>query len=169
MVADLIREFVTDHSVASLVDLGCGDGSLLGQIRDLPIRMWGYDAGTGNREQATAHGLDVRPADLLTTPLEYGDLIVATEVVEHLVDPHAFIRSLPGDKLILSSPSAEDGDWHYEHHAWAWDMDGYAHLAATCGWTVVEQVECDAPDNFHGAVRRPQRFQAIAAVRQVKA
>jgi hypothetical protein len=48
-------------------------------------------------------------------------------------------------------------------------MDGYAHLADACGWTVVEQVECDAPDNFHGAVRRPQRFQAIAAVRQVKA
>lgn len=165
MVADLVRGFVAAHPVSSLVDLGCGDGSLLGQIRDLPIPMWGYDAGAANRERATAAGLDVRPADLLTSPLEFADLIVATEVVEHLVDPHGFVRSLPGDKLILSSPSAETGDWHYEHHAWAWDRDGYAALVESAGWTVVGHVECDAPDNFHGGVRRPQRFQAIAAVK----
>lgn len=165
MVADLIRAFVAGHDVTSLVDLGCGDGSLLGQIRDLPLPMWGYDAGVANRERAAAAGLDARSADLLTSPLEYADLIVATEVVEHLVDPHGFIRSLPGDKLILSSPSAETGDWHYEHHAWAWDRDGYAALVESAGWTVVDHVECDAPDNFHGGVRRPQRFQAISAAK----
>lgn len=166
MAAALVRRFAATHSVTSLVDLGCGDGSLLGQLRDLTIPMWGYDAGTENRAQAAAAGLDVRPANLLTDALEYADLVVATEVVEHLVDPHGFIRSLPGDKLILSSPSAEDVDWHYEHHAWAWNRGGYAALVESCGWDVVEHVECDAPDNFHGGVRRPQRFQAISATRK---
>lgn len=167
MVADLVRKFVAEHKVTSIVDLGCGDGSLLGQIRDLPmIPMWGYDAGTQNVHRAQVAGLDVRPADLLTSPVEYGDLIVATEVVEHLLDPHHFIASLPGDKLILSSPSAETGDWHYVHHAWAWDMDGYAALAESCGWTIVDHVECDGQDNDHGGVRRPQRFQAMSLVRR---
>lgn len=165
MVADLIRKFVPVHAVTSVVDLGCGDGSLLALVRDLPIPMWGYDAGTANGEQARGNGLDVRPADLLTDPVEYADLIVCTEVVEHLVDPHGFIASLPGTKLILSSPSAEDGDWHYEHHSWAWDMDGYAAMVERCGWTVVDHVECDAPDNHHGGVQRPQRFQALSAIK----
>jgi trans-aconitate methyltransferase len=165
MAAGLIRRFVAERPIASLVDLGCGDGSLLGQLGDLSIPMWGYDAGAANVERAKAAGLDVRRADLLADPLEYGDLIVATEVCEHLLDPRAFIRSLPGRSLILSSPSAEDADWHYEHHAWAWGIGGYADLVADCGWTVVDHVECNAPDNVHGGIRRPQRFQAISATR----
>ena len=164
MVAGLVREFVAQHPVTSLVDLGCGDGSLLGQLRDLTIPMWGYDAGTQNVEQATAAGLDVRQADLLSDTLEFGELIIATEVVEHLVDPYAFIRALPSHKLILSSPSAEDSDWHYEHHAWAWDMEGYADMVTACGWSIVKHVECDAPANVHNGIQRPQRFQALAAI-----
>lgn len=166
MVEDLIRELVHAHKVTSVVDLGCGDGSLLGRLRDLAIPMWGYDAGIENRIQAAISGLDVRPADLLISPLEYADLIVAAEVIEHLVDPQSFIRALPGEWLILSSPSAEDLGWHYEHHAWAWSLEGYVALIESCGWSVVEQVECSAPDNFHGGVRRAQRFQAVVATKQ---
>jgi predicted TPR repeat methyltransferase len=165
MVSALIRQFVANHDVASLSDLGCGDGSLLTQISDLPIAAWGYDAGSANVAHAQRQGLDVRQADILAPGLDYGELITASEVVEHLVDPHGFIAGLPGRALILSSPSAEDGGWHYEHHSWAWDMDGYAALVAGAGWTIVQHIECDAPDNFHGGVQRPQRFQAIAAVK----
>jgi hypothetical protein len=165
MVANLIRTFVADYDISSLVDLGCGDGSLLGQLKDIPISMWGYDAGTQNRQRAIDEGLDVRQADLLTTTLEYGELIVATEVVEHLVDPRKFIAGLPGDRLVLSSPSAETGDWHYEHHSFAWDMPGYAAMISDCGWCIIDHVECVAPDNIHGGVQRPQRFQAVAAIK----
>ena len=165
MVAALVRRFITSHPVASVVDLGCGDGSLLNLLRDLPLPMWGYDAGVENVQRATDFGLDVRRADLLSDPVEYGDLIVASEVVEHLLDPHKFIAALPGERLVVSSPSAETDEWHYEHHAWAWDLDGYAQLVRDAGWTVVEQVECSGGVNFHGGSCRPQRFQAIAAVR----
>lgn len=165
MVVTLTRRFLQDYSVSSIVDLGCGDGSLLKQLSELSIPMWGYDAGIANVAHACAIGLDVRRGNLLADPLAYGDLIVATEVVEHLVDPHRFVRSLPGDKLILSSPSAEDADWHYEHHAWAWDMEGYADLVRTNGWAVVDHVECDAPHAYHGGIQRGQRFQAIAAIK----
>lgn len=165
MAAELARKVVAEHHPESVSDLGCGDGSFMEAIRDLPVRLWGYDAGTQNVAVAQRKGLDVRQADILASGLEYGDLITCCEVVEHLARPHEFIRSLPGHLLLLSSPSAETGEWHYEDHTWAWDLEGYADLVAGTGWSVVEHVECDGGVNHHGGVIRPQRFQAIFARR----
>ena len=167
MVAALIRWVVLEYEPTSLVDLGCGDGSLLQEISQLPIPMWGYDAGSENVDIATKNGLDVRKTDLISgTPIEWADLIVATEMVEHLVDPHGFIKNLPGNLLVLSSPSAETADWHYEHHAWAWDLPGYREMVENAGWTVTEQIDCAAEVNRHNGEEREQRFQALVAVRR---
>lgn len=162
MVADLIHEL----KPYSVLDLGCGDGSLLYLIRDIP--SWGYDLGTENIAQATARGVDARLGDFLTDSVDYSaDLISCTEVVEHLLDPHTFIAGLPGRKLVLSSPSAETGDWHYVDHAWAWDMDGYAQMVTDAGWTVREQRECVGPAFAHlPNDPRPLRFQALYATRE---
>jgi hypothetical protein len=165
MVAELIGELHEREPIGSVTDLGSGDGSLLVALQPLGIPSWGYDAGLGNVSVAAAHGVDVRCGDILAGGLEYGSLIVASEVVEHLLDPHGFVAGLPGRRLVLSSPSAENADWHYEHHAWAWDMSGYRRLVEGAGWTVVDHRECRAEPNFHCDQWRPQRFQAIAAVR----
>lgn len=169
MTADLIREVVlTECGIQTVTDLGCGDGSLLSMIGDVGLdRAWGYDAGTGNVERADEFGLDVRQADLLTDfdTLEFGDLVVASEVIEHLVDPHGFVAKIPSRYAVLSSPSAETGDWHYYHHAWAWDMEGYSKLATDVGWKIIEHVDCEAEVNHHNGETREQRFQAIALVR----
>lgn len=165
MVEELICRVYTESSFTSLSDIGCGDGSLLDSLIDLPVPMWGYDAGEANVAQALASGLDVRQADVLTGKLEYGDLIVATEIVEHLMDPHGFIADLPGTKLVLSSPSAETDEWHYEHHAWCWDLAGYHKLVEDGGWTVQYQTECLADVNHHNGETREQRFQAIFCTR----
>jgi 2-polyprenyl-3-methyl-5-hydroxy-6-metoxy-1,4-benzoquinol methylase len=153
LARQVIGDAVAGFGIESVVDLGCGDGSLLATLRDLPVRAWGYDLGRGNVTVATQSGLDVRCADFLLDDLEYGDLIVATEVVEHLVDPRGFLRGLPGRHLMVSSPFDENDVAHYEHHAWAWDEDGYRDVVGACGWTVVEQRTCTAG------------FQAIHAVR----
>lgn len=165
MVERLTRSVVETHDVTSISDLGCGDGSFLESIRDLPVTMWGYDAGTANVRVARDKGLDVRQGDILSGALEYGDLITVNEVVEHLEDPHGFITSLPGSVVVLSSPSAETDEWHYYDHTWAWDMDGYAELLKGCGWDVVAHEECDGGVNHHNGVTRPQRFQGIVGVR----
>lgn len=165
MTAQLIREFVTSHGLRAMSDLGCGDGSLLAELADLPIPKWGYDAGHANVRRAQAAGLDVRRADLFSGPVEVAELVTACEVVEHLADPHTFVKKLPGRAMVLSSPSAETDEWHYVHHAWAWDMDGYADLVTGAGWEIVKHVECDAAPNRHQGQVRPQRFQAIACIR----
>lgn len=156
MVADLVAEIVTSTGLASLTDLGCGDGALLQKIAQrVRVKSWGYDLGIQNIHVArTLRLVDARQADFHELiGLEYGQLLVATEVVEHLVDPRRFIRMLPGGHLILSSPCDETDRDHYVHHAWAWDLDGYRAMVEDCGWTVKEQRSC------------PAGFQVIWAVR----
>lgn len=167
MVADLVRKVVAEHGPTTISDLGCGDGSLLYALRDLLVRMWGYDAGRENVRVAREKGLDVGERNILRDRLEYGSLVTCCEVVEHLAQPREFLRCLPSgvEMLIISSPSAETGDWHYGEHAWAWDLDGYAALVRDAGWRVVEHVECAGGVNHHGGVAGEQRFQAIFAER----
>jgi predicted TPR repeat methyltransferase len=167
MVGEMVSFVLTQQpGIKTLTDLGCGDGSLLHLLRGLPVKAWGYDLGEANLKRAAELGLDVRRADIFSG-LEYGDMLIASEVVEHLAKPEAFLRGLPDCKaLILSSPSAETDEWHYEHHAWAWDMRGYADLVTRCGWRVLEHRECDGGVNWHGGVTKPQRFQAIHAHRK---
>ncbi len=166
MVGEIVRDLVAERAIGTLTDLGCGDGTLLAALADLPVRAWGYDLGAGNLLRAAQLGVDARQGDLLTGSLEYGDLLIASEVIEHLADPETFLRGLPAcTALVLSSPSAETAEWHYEHHAWAWDLDGYAALAQRSGWQILRQEECDGGVNWHGGVTRPQRFQALVADR----
>lgn len=165
MVAQLALEVAAEYRPTSISDLGCGDGSLLERLGTLGIPAWGYDAGVGNVNVAQAKGLDVCQANLLSDPVEYGELITCSEVVEHLERPHAYIAGLPGQLLILSSPSAETGDWHYYDHTWAWDLDGYAAMVRDAGWTIAVHRECDGDINHHNGVTRPQKFQAIFAMK----
>jgi len=165
MAAGLIGKVIGWHHPATLSDLGCGDGALLAWIADLPVRAWGYDAGKMNVSVATFRGLDVREADILGPGLEYGELITCCEVLEHLADPHGFLRTLPGRLLVLTSPAAETGDWHYEHHAWAWDMPGYRAMVTGAGWDVQHSIRCDGGMNTFGGIRRAQSFQAVLAVK----
>lgn len=168
MVRQLVADVVQDEpGLLTLSDLGCGDGSLLRALDGLGLKVWGYDAGRDNVAKAVAAGLDVQREDILTGALEYGSLVTCCEVVEHLYDPHGFLSRLTehADRVVVSSPSAEDGEWHYVDHTWAWDLEGYAALVAGAGWEVVEQRECDGGVNHHFGVVRPQRFQAIYARR----
>ena len=166
MVVDMVLQL---GPAKSITDLGCGDGSLLARLAlalsPARIPMWGYDLWAGDLAHGQADGLDVRFADILTDELEYGELIIASEVVEHLADPEGFLRGLPGQLLIVSSPSAETGDWHNPIHAWAWDLDGYAALVRRAGWMVVRHAECCGGTNTFGGITGAQRFQAILAAR----
>lgn len=163
MVADLIVDYIGDAETLS--DLGCGDGSLLTLLaaRGVPLHMWGYDAGSENVLRAQRAGLNVERRDFTTETVQLGDITVMSEVLEHLHDPHGFLAKLPAQRLVVSSPSAETADWHYEHHAWAWDEAGYRRLIEDAGWRILDQRTCFGGPNVHGGRQRSQFFQAIAA------
>lgn len=164
MVADLVKEHVGDAKTLS--DLGSGDGSLLRELIDLPLRMWGYDAGWENVHRAAIlGGARVTCADFLNEQVDLGDVVVMSEVLEHLYDPHGLLKAIPARKMVASSPSSETGDWHYVHHAWAWDMDGYRQLFTDAGWTVLDQRQVFGGINKHCERDGEQWFQALVAVR----
>jgi hypothetical protein len=73
--------------------------------------------------------------------IEWGRIAVCTEMLEHLVDPHAFVRRIAdhADVLVCSSPSVERPGSAYEFHTWCWDFDGYRSLVERAGFVVRRQ------------------------------
>jgi 2-polyprenyl-3-methyl-5-hydroxy-6-metoxy-1,4-benzoquinol methylase len=138
-------------------DLGAGDGGLLSLLNmDQIVAAWGYDL-----QQTNVHGarsereVDVQYGDVIEgwteprftrgrVPIRWGQISVATEMLEHLVDPHGFVRTIGQHSkvLVASSPWLERPGSAYEFHTWAWDQDGYRALLEQGGFQVVRQQIC---------------------------
>jgi hypothetical protein len=137
----------------TVVDLGAGDGGLLSLLGPA-LTGWGYDLQPTNLQAAKDRGVDVRYGDVVDGDVEWGQIAVCTEMLEHLVDPHAFVRRIAAHAQILvcSSPWGERPGAAYEFHTWAWDLAGYRTLVERSGFAVLRQ------QRVHG-------FQLILAAR----
>lgn len=122
----------------TVVDLGAGDGGLLSLLGP-GITGWGYDLQPTNVSASAARGVNVHLADITTDPVDWGHIAVATELLEHLRDPHGLVRSAyrHSQALVCSSPCGETPDQYYEYHVWAWDRDGFAAMVTDAGWRIV--------------------------------
>lgn len=100
----------------SAADVGCGAGLLCEPLARLGATVTGIDAAPENiaaaRLHAEAQGLaiDYRAGSIDMLGAEPFDLITSLEVIEHVVNPAAFVRGLaealaPGGLLILSTPN----------------------------------------------------------------
>lgn len=131
---------------ASLVDLGAGDGGFLSLVAaHLPqLEAWGYEFTPANLEGALERGVTVHQANFLEQELEWGDIAVITEVLEHLDDPHGQVERIRwegGRWLICSSPIGETPESHDEAHVWGWDMEAYAAMVTKAGWQVTHHTQ----------------------------
>jgi len=83
---------------AKIVELGCGDGSLLMEVTDaLSIRdVYGVDIDEIALKKAADRGVKAFKADLNIDPLpfrdDFFDVALMEEVIEHLVNPDNAIR-----------------------------------------------------------------------------
>lgn len=147
-------ELVREADPFELVDLGAGDGGLLSLIRGDVSYAWGYDLCPANIVGAKARGVDVRLGDVVAGDIEWAELAVATEMLEHLVDPHGFVQRIAEHShwIVASSPWVETDVDHYEFHTWAWDTDGYCALIEQAGFEVARH-------------KRDGFFQVIMGVR----
>jgi 2-polyprenyl-3-methyl-5-hydroxy-6-metoxy-1,4-benzoquinol methylase len=138
LARDYVMEARTRYAVRSVVDLGCGDGGLLSTL-PADLAAWGYDLTPANIAAATERGVDARYEDIVAADPEWADLVVATEVLEHLEDPAALLQRAAQRSRILvaSSPATETDRAHYEHHLWAFDLQGYRDLIERAGWRVI--------------------------------
>jgi len=99
----------------SALDVGCGAGLLCEPLARLGATVTGVDAApeliAAARAHAEGQGLAISYHAGGVEGLEgQYDLVTAMEVIEHVADPAAFVRSLadrlaPGGLLILSTPN----------------------------------------------------------------
>lgn len=108
-------ERVDTERVGRLLDVGCGFGFALDIARHaFGWTVVGVEPAPVGRRGALELDLDIRDA-FLTAATDLGepfDLILATEVVEHVTDPLGFLTALrshlwPGGSVVLTTPAAE--------------------------------------------------------------
>ncbi len=144
-----VQYLVKNFPIHSLADFGAGNGGFLNEVRKRHphLELWGYDMQPANIQYAQEKfGVDVVLEDItrdLDRLLYQADIVVLTETLEHLVDPHGFLERLskadPAPRYIVaSSPANETPDQHYEFHLWAWTETSYADMFNAAWWTVLK-------------------------------
>jgi SAM-dependent methyltransferase len=155
---------VGDNPPSNLVDLGCGNGQLLREIRvHYPdIELCGIDLSPAQIETNRSHmpEIDWHVANLdheylsQTELVERFEMVTASEILEHLDDPKTFLKNAvslakPGDgRLLLSTQSGVLGQTerrvgHQRHFSCA-EIDQLLRLS---GWDPLHVWNCGFP--FH--------------------
>ena len=97
---------------ARLLDVGCGNGSFLWQMRSLGWEVCGIEPDPKAVDLARAAGFEVRPGLLpqQTLPDEHFDAVVMSHVIEHLHEPLDALRQCwktlkPGGQISIATPN----------------------------------------------------------------
>jgi 2-polyprenyl-3-methyl-5-hydroxy-6-metoxy-1,4-benzoquinol methylase len=113
----VIRRFVESlPQAASVIDLGCGNGSVLKSVLRPDLRACGVDASVSGIDlaskalpQASFHVADAAgtlPDVLIASSF---DAVISTETIEHLMCPRSLVKNAynllkPGGALLVSTP-----------------------------------------------------------------
>lgn len=113
-VLDVLRSW---PDVKDVLDAGCGNGSVAGEIQDSGYNVYGCDLSPSGIEVARSrwpqpHFVAASVYEDLLTPFgrrDRFDAVVSLEVIEHLFAPRAFLDRVhealrPGGVLVLSTP-----------------------------------------------------------------
>lgn len=141
-----------DPQPSSWIDYGCGAGGLLALVGGITNKR-GFDFHLPGVQLGRDRG---RPVEYLNfvgaSVLPHAELATMTEVLEHLEDPHGFLRRLPCERLIASVPVNETPAEHCEEHVWAWDRAGFAAMLRGAGFEVRSHID-DGSSQYVVAVR----------------
>jgi hypothetical protein len=168
-----------DNDAAPVCDLGAGDGALLSLLpASLRAKSWGYDIIRDDVNYANnGRGVKVYLRNVAKalgngTPLHLAPVVVLTEVLEHMADPHGFLALLHARPevryVVASSPFDENPERHEWNHAWCWDTEGYRAMFNAAGFRRVgwEHIEWSQVWTFE-AVREQRGLtteEAVAAL-----
>jgi SAM-dependent methyltransferase len=109
-IHDRVVECLRSETRGSVLDVGAGDGTLSARLRDEAFKVTAVDMFTGDFQPVD---IDIHAANLNEGfPFADGefDVVVATEVIEHVENPWHFVRELyritkPGGAVVISTPN----------------------------------------------------------------
>lgn len=154
---ELETMYLRDVSPGKLLDVGCGNGSFLGRMRELGWKVQGVEPDPEAARLAAAKlGVPVHVGDLGSAgfPSGYFDAVTLNHVIEHVPDPewvlqecHRLLR--PGGHLVVVTPNVES----YGHsvyglhwrglepprHLWLFSITTLQELVRRAGFS---QVDC---------------------------
>ena len=83
---------IKNFNLSSMLDIGCGNGSLLKQAKDLGWNVMGVEMDPLAVEHCNSKGLDVIQGDFNTIKdTNKFDCVVLRHVIEHVIDPLSLI------------------------------------------------------------------------------
>jgi SAM-dependent methyltransferase len=85
------RSIRREFEPQSVIDVGCGAGALLVSLEEAGVTCVGFDYAAAALERCRRSGLTVRRLDIERDPIptDRADVVVSTEVAEHLDEEHA--------------------------------------------------------------------------------
>jgi len=150
------RELGRHHPSARILDVGCGTGSQVVEIRNLGFEVSGLEPASEMRRLATAAnpGVDIRDGSITDLPYDDGtfDVVLALEVLRYLpaVDNETSWREMlrvlrPGGTIIVTMVNrwAIDGYWLYERVQTRRASRGSIPVRAHCEFVTPGQVRRD--------------------------
>jgi 2-polyprenyl-3-methyl-5-hydroxy-6-metoxy-1,4-benzoquinol methylase len=109
----VMKGILEPHGSNRLLDIGCGTGSLLARYRSLGWHVQGVEPNAAACALCRTRGLEVHEGTVFDAPFRRGayDVVLANHVLEHVLDPVAFVRRAagllaPGGRLIAVTPNS---------------------------------------------------------------
>ncbi|MEZ5420019.1 MAG: class I SAM-dependent methyltransferase [Vicinamibacterales bacterium] len=123
--AEFLAQYLPAADRGRLLDVGCGHGAMLAQMRDLGWTVEGVEPDVHAVATASARGFRVAHGTVFSAGLEPGayDAITMSHVMEHVHRPIDTLRRCldllaPGGTLVAITPNADS--WGHQRFGVAW-------------------------------------------------
>ena len=165
------RDILPFKGQGRLLDVGCGPGRLLQELRGQGWDVHGVDFSSVAVSRAQSVGLNVKEGDLLTACFEsdFFDVVIFSHSLEHVYDPVATLSEArrilkPGGWVLLYLPNVGSAEvalfgelwvaWDTPRHLFHFDKGSSARVLEMAGFLAAKAKTSTSKSSFLGSADR---------------